>query len=57
MNGKKVLKHKIGVVFQENTFDEELTIYENLMIRGLLYNIKNKILKKKDFRNCIRIRN
>lgn len=46
MNGQKVLKHKIGVVFQENTFDDELTVYENMMIRGSLYNIKKKILQK-----------
>lgn len=47
MNDKKVLKYKIGVVFQENTFDDELTIYENMMIRGSLYNLKNKELDKK----------
>jgi len=47
MNGKEVLKHKIGVVFQENTFDDELTIYENLMIRGMLYNINKNNLKKR----------
>lgn len=47
MNGKKVLKKKIGVVFQENTFDNELSIYENMMIRGSLYNIKKKNLRDK----------
>ena len=47
MNGSKVSKHKIGVVFQENTFDDELTIYENLMIRGRLYNIDKNILNKR----------
>ena len=47
MNGRKILKHKIGVVFQENTLDDELTIYENLMIRGRLYNIKKKVLEKR----------
>ena len=31
MNENKLKKEKIGVVFQENTLDEELTIYENLM--------------------------
>ena len=44
MNDEKIIKQKIGVVFQENTFDDELTIYENLMIRGRLYNIKKKEL-------------
>lgn len=47
MNGHKVLKHKIGFVFQENTFDEELTVYENLMIRGKLYALSTKTLKQK----------
>lgn len=47
MNGRKILKHKICIVFQENTLDDELTIYENLMIRGRLYNIKKNVLEKR----------
>lgn len=47
MNGKKVLTEKIGFVFQENTLDEELTVYENLIIRGKLYHISKPILQKK----------
>jgi len=47
MNGGNILKNKIGVVFQENTFDDELTVYENMMIRGKLYNIKKKTLEKR----------
>ena len=35
-----ILKERIGVVFQENIFDEELSIYENMMFRGRLYSIK-----------------
>ena len=46
MNGEVILKEKIGVVFQENTFDEELSIYENMMLRGRLYGIKKKVLEK-----------
>ena len=34
-------------MFQENTFDEELSIYENMMIRGRLYHIKKKVLEKR----------
>ena len=45
LNEKKVSKEKIGVVFQENTFDDELTVYENLLIRGCMYSIKRKLLK------------
>ena len=47
MNGEVILKEKIGVVFQENTFDEELSIYENMMLRGRLYGIKKKGLEKR----------
>lgn len=47
MNGDVILKEKIGVVFQENTFDEEFSIYENLRIRGRVYGIKKKVLEKR----------
>lgn len=43
----KYLKREIGVVFQENTFDEEFTIYENLMIRGKLYDYSKEKLKER----------
>jgi multidrug/hemolysin transport system ATP-binding protein len=35
------LRHKIGVVFQNNVLDEDLTVKENLIVRGSLY-INNK---------------
>ena len=47
MNGEAIVKERIGVVFQENTFDEELSIYENMMLRGRLYGIKKKVLEKR----------
>ncbi len=47
MNGKELQKEKIGVVFQENTLDDELTIYDNLMIRGRLYPISKNELKSR----------
>ena len=47
MNGEAIVKERIGVVFQENTFDEELSIYENMMFRGKLYGIKKKELEKR----------
>ena len=47
MNNDKILKNKIGVVFQENTLDDDITVYENLMIRGKLYNIEKNILHKR----------
>ena len=42
---KNIHYNQIGIVFQENTLDEELTIYENLIIRGSLYKIDNDKLK------------
>lgn len=47
MYNKKLKKDKIGVVFQENAFDNELTIYENMIIRGKLYNLKKDYLDNK----------
>ncbi|MCI8394647.1 MAG: ABC transporter ATP-binding protein [Bacilli bacterium] len=46
----KLLHHlkndgQIGVVFQDNTLDEDLSVYDNLMIRGSLYRIEKKRLK------------
>lgn len=38
------IKEHIGIVFQNNTLDDELTVFENLYYRGLLYNIKKKDL-------------
>lgn len=36
---------QMGIVFQENTLDDDLTIYENLIIRGSLYKIDKNRLK------------
>lgn len=47
MYNNKLKKDKIGVVYQENTFDNELTIYENMIIRGGLYNLKKEYLDNK----------
>lgn len=45
INNKKDYS-QIGIVFQENTLDEDLTVYDNLMIRGSLYTIDKNKLKK-----------
>ncbi len=45
------IKHRIGVVPQENNLDRELTAYENLLIYGMLHNVKdlhNKIKEALD---------
>lgn len=40
------IRRKIGVVFQDNSLDERLTIKENLLIRGSLYYKDRKIVEK-----------
>ena len=40
-NDKNYIRSQIGVVFQQNILDEELTVAENLLTRGALY-IPNK---------------
>lgn len=47
MNGQTISKDKIGIVFQENTLDAELTIYENLFLRGKLYHMNKKQLHQR----------
>ncbi len=37
--------HQVGIVFQENTLDDDLTVYDNLMIRGSLYKMDKSRLK------------
>ena len=44
MNATDIRK-LIGVVFQESVLDPELTVYENLRVRGSLYGLKGKELK------------
>ncbi|BCB95948.1 ABC transporter ATP-binding protein [Dissulfurispira thermophila] len=45
VNDPMEIKRRIGVVPQENNLDRELTAYENLLIYGMLHNVKN--LKEK----------
>lgn len=40
------VRKKIGVVFQDNTLDEMLTVRENLELRGALYEKDRKIVQK-----------
>lgn len=44
---QKQIRKSIGIVFQENTLDGELTLKENLMIRGKLYLSKTSELKQR----------
>ncbi|NLZ83095.1 MAG: ABC transporter ATP-binding protein [Clostridiales bacterium] len=38
------IRKKIGIVFQENSLDDRLTVKENLIIRASLYNKSTKII-------------
>jgi multidrug/hemolysin transport system ATP-binding protein len=40
------IRRSIGVVYQENGLDRELSVKENLMVRGLLYERDQKRLKR-----------
>ncbi len=40
----KEIRRKIGVVFQDNTLDENLTIKENLVTRAALYHKSSKVI-------------
>lgn len=42
----EAIKRLIGIVYQENSLDDALTVKENLMIRGRLYEPDSKKLKK-----------
>ncbi|MFG6357486.1 MAG: ABC transporter ATP-binding protein [Acetatifactor sp.] len=48
----EAIRRRIGVVYQNNCLDERLTVRENLMIRGSLYEKNTKILKEKIGRTC-----
>lgn len=41
------IKNSIGIVFQESILDKNLTVYENLIIRGSMYKISKIELVKK----------
>jgi multidrug/hemolysin transport system ATP-binding protein len=47
-----LIRKKIGVVFQDNTLDDKLTIKENLILRGALYNKDQKVNHKNLQRVC-----
>ena len=41
-----LIRSKIGVVFQDNSLDDRLTVKQNLILRGSLYEINKKILNE-----------
>jgi ABC-2 type transport system ATP-binding protein len=41
------VRRSFGIVFQDQSLDEELTAYENMEFHGVLYRVPDKILKKR----------
>ncbi|MBZ0156620.1 MAG: ATP-binding cassette domain-containing protein [Alphaproteobacteria bacterium] len=41
------VRKRIGIVFQDNTLDKELTAYENLLLHAYLYNIPGRKRKER----------
>ena len=48
----KEIRNKIGIVFQDNSLDELLTVRENLISRGYLYEMDSKKVKQNLERVC-----
>lgn len=48
----EAIRHRIGVVYQNNCLDERLTVKENLTIRGSLYERDSGTLKEKIRQTC-----
>lgn len=46
------IKRKIGIVYQNNCLDNRLTVKENLMIRGALYESNSRKQKENLYRVC-----
>lgn len=41
------VKNSIGIVFQDSVLDDKLTVYDNLLLRGALFNINKATLIKR----------
>ncbi|MCF7872420.1 ATP-binding cassette domain-containing protein [Candidatus Woesearchaeota archaeon] len=44
------VRNRIGVVFQENVFDEDLSGWENLFVQGKLYGLSNSLIESRVFK-------
>lgn len=52
----EAIRRRIGVVYQNNCLDDRLTVRENLMVRGSLYEKDGRKLKEKTEQVCGRLR-
>ncbi|MCX6706852.1 MAG: ATP-binding cassette domain-containing protein, partial [Candidatus Woesearchaeota archaeon] len=44
---KNGVRKSFGIVFQDQSLDDELTTYENMEFHGILYGVPKNILKKR----------
>jgi ABC-2 type transport system ATP-binding protein len=47
MKESSAVRKAIGIVFQDNTLDKELTAYENLLFHSYLYNVPKSVRKER----------
>lgn len=47
IKNQDAVRRSFGIVFQDQSLDEELTAYENMEFHGVLYKVPDKILRKK----------
>lgn len=47
ISNQNSVRRSFGIVFQDQSLDEELTAYENLKFHGVLYRVPDRILEKK----------
>jgi ABC-2 type transport system ATP-binding protein len=47
MKESSEVRREIGIVFQDNTLDKELTAYENLLFHSYLYNVPKNQRKRR----------
>ncbi len=47
IKNQDAVRRSFGIVFQDQSLDEELTAYENMEFHGVLYRVPDKILGKK----------
>ncbi len=47
INDQDAVRRSFGIVFQDPSLDDELTVYENMEFHGVLYKVPDKILKQR----------
>ncbi|MCZ7391800.1 MAG: ATP-binding cassette domain-containing protein [Candidatus Methanoperedens sp.] len=47
VQNQDAVRRSFGIVFQDESLDEELTVYENMELHGVLYKVPKELLSKK----------